>query len=181
MAAHGIGLDLFTTQRGLWAINQVLDASRRTPHGMLCALALGTPGKTSLVAHWNGVPDVTDAADISPADTTNDLTDALRQVADSITSVMWRTGQTFLLIDSNGWGAAFFDDPHAWAAPPARILPSLGLVFAPNLSSSAHVHLAQHKAFDAIGARLGMFATTTAQVLGTALPPLVIDHTICTI
>jgi hypothetical protein len=181
MAHHGIGLDLFVTQGGIWSLNRVLDAARHTPHGMLCALALGTPGATRVVAQWNGVPDVVDAADLSPADATPEMTDALRQVADSVTGIMWGTGQTLLFLDSKGWGTALFVEPASWAAPPARILPSLGMVFAPYLYASAHVHLAQQKELDTMGQRLAMFAGTTAQVLGTALPPLVIDRTICTI
>lgn len=181
MAPTGIGIDLFVGHMSIEKLNHVVQAAQRTPYGMLCALATGSPQNSRVVARWDGIPDVVDAADMVPPPADTALTEAIGQTAHSLALVMWNTGQTLLMVDADGWGIAFVNDQAAWAAPPWRILPSLGMVFAPSLYTSAHARLAQQDVLTRVGPRLEAFSRTTQRILGTAPPPLIIDPTICTI
>lgn len=181
MAPIGIGIDLFTTQSGIAMLNRAIQAAQDTPYGMLCTLAIGSPQNNRSVGYWNGVPDAVDPTGMPPPPPNDAITGAIDQVVRSVMGVMWNTGQTLFLFDTDGWGVALFDDKDAWAAPPWRILPSLGVIFAPYLTTSAHARLAQQDALTRVEPRLEAFSRTTKLILGTAPPPLVIDPTICTI
>lgn len=181
MAPTGIGIDLFVGHTSIETLTQVVKAAQRTPYGMLCAVAHGNPQKSRIIARWDGVPDAVDAPDMVPLPEDTALTEAIVQTAHSLALVMWNTGGTLLMVDADGWGVALFDDKAAWASPPWRVLPSLGMVFAPSLYTSAHARLAQQDVLTRVGPRLEAFSRTTQRILGTAPPPLIIDPTICTI